>query len=64
VELEYKYVVRHERDKTAVRWKEGGNFYLQLPAKGCLFVEDTWDESGRKVEVRSSHHNPYAFTGF
>ncbi len=55
VELEYKYVVRHERDKTAVRWKEGGNFYLQVPPKGELRVRDTWDESAREVEVRCLH---------
>lgn len=51
LELEYKYVVRHERDMTAVRWKEGGNFYLQVPPKGQLRVLDTWDDSVHKVEV-------------
>lgn len=50
-ELEYKYVVRYERDKSAVRWKEGGNFQLRLPTQGRLRVLDTWDESARKVEM-------------
>lgn len=50
-QLEYKYVVRSERDKTAVRWKEGQNCQLQLPAQGRLRVSDTWDDSAREVEV-------------
>ncbi len=51
MELEYKYVVRSEGDMSAVRWKEGGNFMLQLPSQGRLRVKDTWDESAREVEV-------------
>lgn len=52
-QLEYKYVVRSERDKSAVRWKEGYNQHLQLPAAPArLHVSDTWDDSQREVEVR------------
>ena len=51
VEVEYKYVVRSERSKEAVRWKEGGNFQLHLPAQGKLRVRDSWDDSSREVEV-------------
>ena len=54
VQLEYKYVVRSERDKSAVRWKEGNNCYLTLPAQGRLHVRDTWDDSMREVEVSCS----------
>lgn len=43
--------MRSERDKTAVRWKEGNNCYLTLPAQGRLHVRDTWDDSMREVEV-------------
>ena len=50
-EVEYKYVVRSERSKEAVRWKEGGNFQLRLPAQGKLRVRDSWDDSSREVEV-------------
>lgn len=60
MELEYKYVVRHERDMTAVRWKEGGNFYLQVPPKGQLRVLDTWDDSMHKVEVRGTWQRMHA----
>lgn len=55
VQLEYKYVVRSERDKSAVRWKEGNNCYLTLPAQGRLHVRDTWDDSMREVEFET--HN-------
>ncbi|KAI7841904.1 hypothetical protein COHA_004432 [Chlorella ohadii] len=51
VQLEYKYVVRSERDKSAVRWKEGNNCYLAVPTQGRLKVHDTWDDSMREVEV-------------
>ncbi|KAL4458565.1 hypothetical protein ABPG75_013430 [Micractinium tetrahymenae] len=50
--IEYKYVVRSERDMEAVRWMEGSNLQLRLPTQpGRLRVRDTWDESCREVEV-------------
>lgn len=53
--LEYKYVVRSERDMEAVRWMEGSNLQLRLPAQPSrLRVRDTWDESCREVEVRAA----------
>jgi hypothetical protein len=45
---------------TAVRWKEGGNFYLQVPPKGQLRVLDTWDDSMHKVEVRGTWQRMHA----
>ncbi|PRW59906.1 carbohydrate-binding module family 20 [Chlorella sorokiniana] len=53
VQLEYKYVVRSERDKSAVRWKEGNNCYLAVPEQGRLHVRDTWDDSMREVEFET-----------
>ena len=54
--VEYKYVVCSVSDLSqAVRWKEGGNFSLRVPAQGGrLRVRDSWDESQREVEVSAA----------
>lgn len=51
-ELMYKYVVRNERTMAPVRWQEGQDSLLELPAaaRGTVLVKEAWDAGHREVE--------------
>lgn len=51
--VEYKYLIKNERDGTIAAWKPGGNFVLRLPnsEKSAVQVQDAWDAATREIEI-------------